>query len=82
MASHTRAELRGAATALGRAALRAGFRPGAGLPVAATHGLARAVFDGSAPRPRNAPRSAVPPVTAGGPLVQDRRGDLGPPVHS
>jgi glycine C-acetyltransferase/8-amino-7-oxononanoate synthase len=42
MASHTRAELRGAATALGRAALRAGFRPGAGLPVAATHGLARA----------------------------------------
>ncbi len=43
MASHTRAELRGAATALGRAALRAGFRPGAGLPVAAAHG---AVFDG------------------------------------
>ena len=42
MASHTRAELRGAATALGRAALRAGFRPGAGLPVAAAHGLARA----------------------------------------
>jgi 8-amino-7-oxononanoate synthase len=43
MASHTRAELRGAATALGRAALRAGFRPGAGLPVAAAQG---AVFDG------------------------------------
>jgi len=43
MASHTRQELRGAATALGRAALRAGFRPGAGLPVAAAHG---AVFDG------------------------------------
>ena len=42
MASHTRAELRGAATAMGRAALRAGFRPGAGLPVAAAHGLARA----------------------------------------
>ena len=38
MASHTRAELRGAATALGRAALRAGFRPGAGLPVAAAQG--------------------------------------------
>ena len=43
MASHTRQELRGAATALGRAALRAGFRPGAGAPVAAAHG---AVFDG------------------------------------
>jgi glycine C-acetyltransferase/8-amino-7-oxononanoate synthase len=43
MASHTREELRGAATALGRAALRAGFRPGAGIPVAAAHG---AVFDG------------------------------------
>jgi 8-amino-7-oxononanoate synthase len=43
MASHTRQELRGAATALGRAALRAGFRPGAGLPVAAAQG---AVFDG------------------------------------
>jgi 7-keto-8-aminopelargonate synthetase-like enzyme len=43
MASHTRQELRGAATALGRAALRAGFRPGAGIPVAAAQG---AVFDG------------------------------------
>jgi 7-keto-8-aminopelargonate synthetase-like enzyme len=43
MASHTRSELRGAATALGRAALRAGFRPGVGLPVAAAQG---AVFDG------------------------------------
>jgi 8-amino-7-oxononanoate synthase len=42
MASHTRQELREAATTLGRAALRAGFRPGAGLPVAATYGLARA----------------------------------------
>jgi glycine C-acetyltransferase/8-amino-7-oxononanoate synthase len=44
MASHTRQELRGAATALGRAALRAGFRPGAGIPVAAAH-----VFDGESP---------------------------------
>ena len=51
MASHTRAELRGAATALGRAALRAGFRPGAGLPVAAAHGLARAAYDGDAAAP-------------------------------
>ncbi len=43
MASHTRPELRAAAAALGRAALRAGFRPGAGIPVAAAHdGLARA----------------------------------------
>jgi glycine C-acetyltransferase/8-amino-7-oxononanoate synthase len=35
MASHTRAELRDAARVLARAALRAGFRPGAGGPVAA-----------------------------------------------
>ena len=34
MASHTRAELRGAAHVLARAALRAGVRPGAGGPVA------------------------------------------------
>ena len=32
MASHTKSELRDAARALGRAALRAGFRPGAGVP--------------------------------------------------
>jgi 8-amino-7-oxononanoate synthase len=51
MASHTRQELRGAATALGRAALRAGFRPGAGIPVAAAHG---AVFDGQSPLARAA----------------------------
>jgi len=35
MATHTREELRAAARTLGRAALRAGFRPGAGVPVAA-----------------------------------------------
>ncbi len=35
MASHTKEELREAATILGRAALSAGFRPGAGLPIAA-----------------------------------------------
>jgi glycine C-acetyltransferase/8-amino-7-oxononanoate synthase len=35
MASHTRAELCDAARALGRAALKAGFRPGAGVPIAA-----------------------------------------------
>lgn len=35
MASHTKSELRDAARVLGRAALRAGFRPGAGMPVAA-----------------------------------------------
>jgi 8-amino-7-oxononanoate synthase len=35
MATHTRDELRAAARTLGRAALRAGFRPGAGVPVAA-----------------------------------------------
>jgi 8-amino-7-oxononanoate synthase len=37
MASHTRAELRDAARVLARAALRAGFRPGAGGPVAVAH---------------------------------------------
>jgi glycine C-acetyltransferase/8-amino-7-oxononanoate synthase len=37
MASHTKTELRDAAAVLGRAALRAGFRPDAGLPVAAAH---------------------------------------------
>jgi glycine C-acetyltransferase/8-amino-7-oxononanoate synthase len=42
MASHSRPELRQAATILARAALRAGFRPGAGLPVAAAQGLPRA----------------------------------------
>jgi 8-amino-7-oxononanoate synthase len=36
MASHTRAELRGAARALGRAALQAGFRPAEAMPVAAS----------------------------------------------
>jgi 8-amino-7-oxononanoate synthase len=35
MASHGRAELREAAQVLGRAALKAGFRPGDGVPVAA-----------------------------------------------
>jgi 8-amino-7-oxononanoate synthase len=44
MASHTRAELREAAAVLGRAALKCGFRPGAGVPVAAVH----QVFDGLA----------------------------------
>jgi glycine C-acetyltransferase/8-amino-7-oxononanoate synthase len=38
MASHTKAELREAAAVLARAALRAGFRPASGLPVAATQG--------------------------------------------
>jgi 8-amino-7-oxononanoate synthase len=35
MASHTKAELRDAARTLARAALHAGFRPGAGVPLAA-----------------------------------------------
>jgi glycine C-acetyltransferase/8-amino-7-oxononanoate synthase len=43
MASHTRAELHDAARVLARAAIRAGFRPGAGLPMAAAQ-----VFDGLA----------------------------------
>jgi 8-amino-7-oxononanoate synthase len=40
MASHTPAELRDAARTLGRAALRAGFRPGDGVPVAAARDAA------------------------------------------
>src|SRR3954469_21201485 len=44
MASHSRDELRAAARTLARAALRAGFRPAAGVPaVAARKGLAGAV---------------------------------------
>jgi 8-amino-7-oxononanoate synthase len=46
MASHSRSELREAARVLGRAAVRCGFRPGAGSPVAA----AGAVFDGELPK--------------------------------
>ncbi len=49
MASHTKDELREAAQVLGRAALRAGFRPGAGVPVAATHGVPARPFDVEAP---------------------------------
>jgi 8-amino-7-oxononanoate synthase len=40
MASHTKAELRDAARVLGRAALHAGFRPGAGVPLAAAQDTA------------------------------------------
>jgi glycine C-acetyltransferase/8-amino-7-oxononanoate synthase len=42
MASHTTAELREAARTLGRAALRAGFRPGDGVPVVAARDAAQA----------------------------------------
>jgi 7-keto-8-aminopelargonate synthetase-like enzyme len=42
MASHTRSELRNAAAALARAALRCGFRPGTRAPVAAAQELPRA----------------------------------------
>jgi hypothetical protein len=44
MATHTRDELREAARVLARAAVRRGFRPGAGVPIAAAH----AIFDGEA----------------------------------
>jgi glycine C-acetyltransferase/8-amino-7-oxononanoate synthase len=47
MASHTRSELRAAAGSIARAALRCGFRPGEGLPVAAAQEPGR-VFDGGA----------------------------------
>jgi len=48
MASHTKDELREAAQVLGRAALQAGFRPGAGLPVAAAQPSQPRVFDAEA----------------------------------
>jgi glycine C-acetyltransferase/8-amino-7-oxononanoate synthase len=53
MASHTKAELREAAQALGRAALQYGFRPGAGVPIAEAQERAHAprataFFDGEA----------------------------------
>jgi glycine C-acetyltransferase/8-amino-7-oxononanoate synthase len=54
MASHTRDELRAAARTLGRAAMRAGFRPAAGVPaVAARDGLARP-YDAETDIPRAA----------------------------
>jgi glycine C-acetyltransferase/8-amino-7-oxononanoate synthase len=60
MASHTRSELRDAARVLARAALRAGFQPAAGLPLAATRRATR-------PQPE-APEHAAP-VAAGAPAV-------------
>ena len=51
MASHTKAELREAAQVLGRAALKAGFRPGTGVPVAAAR-------DAAAERRADAPARA------------------------
>jgi glycine C-acetyltransferase/8-amino-7-oxononanoate synthase len=47
MASHTRSELRAAAGSIARAAVRCGFRPGEGVPVAAAQETGR-VFDGGA----------------------------------
>ena len=41
MASHTKDELRDAAQVLGRAALKAGFRPATAMPVAAAHEVVR-----------------------------------------
>ena len=57
MASHSRQELREAARVLGRAALRAGFRPGVGVPaVVARAGLAAGArpFDAETDIPRAA----------------------------
>ena len=55
MASHTKAELREAAQTLARAALRCGFRPGAGVPIAEVqergHAPRPVFFDGEAPEP-------------------------------
>ena len=59
MASHSRDELRDAAKVLGRAALQAGFRPGAGLPVAATAARRSGVFDGQAETQAPAPAAAA-----------------------
>ena len=47
MASHTKSKLREAAQVLGRAALRTGWRPSAGVPVAAVPPSRHAVFDGA-----------------------------------
>jgi len=47
MASHTRPELREAASSLARACVRCGFRPGEGVPVVAGQEVGR-VFDGDA----------------------------------
>jgi glycine C-acetyltransferase/8-amino-7-oxononanoate synthase len=51
MASHTRSELREAAQALARAAMAAGFQPGAAEPIVAAQDAARAraPFDGQLP---------------------------------
>ena len=51
MASHTRSELREGAQALARAAMAAGFQPGAAEPIAAAQDAARAraPFDGQLP---------------------------------
>ena len=54
MASHTRDELRDAAHVLARAALRAGFRPDSGVPVAAAQADRSGVYDDEAPLPRAA----------------------------
>jgi glycine C-acetyltransferase/8-amino-7-oxononanoate synthase len=52
MASHTKAELHDAAQILGRAALKAGFRPGAGVPIAAAApGRTRRVLEEDVPEP-------------------------------
>jgi glycine C-acetyltransferase/8-amino-7-oxononanoate synthase len=53
MATHTRAELREAALVLARASVRCGFRPGAGVPIAAAASPG-GVFDGEAQRLRPA----------------------------
>jgi glycine C-acetyltransferase/8-amino-7-oxononanoate synthase len=53
MASHTKAELRDAAQILGRACLKAGFRPSSGVPMAQAqteHHPQAAVYDGAADR--------------------------------
>jgi len=54
MASHSREELRDAARVLGRAAMRAGFRPAAGVPAVSAPETAGRPFDGEADVPRAA----------------------------
>jgi glycine C-acetyltransferase/8-amino-7-oxononanoate synthase len=51
MASHTKAELHDAAQVLGRAALKAGFRPGVGVPIAAAAPGRTHRFEEQAPEP-------------------------------
>lgn len=65
MATHTRDELRAAARTLGRAALQTGFRPGAGLPLAAARPAGHPDQRVAAPLAPEAPDGADEDVAEG-----------------